>query len=105
MPRRAIVLRFDKDNWNLNQAVYVYAVDDPRSEGDRRPAGADQAVAVGDRVSEGIGEVLVTGDRRVGERAVRRDVDAAAVAGCEGARRDGEIGVRRYEIEIVDIRL
>jgi len=32
---RAIVLRFDKDNWNEEQTVYVNAPDDPRSEGDR----------------------------------------------------------------------
>ena len=32
---RAIVLTFTKDNWNLPQSVYVYAPDDPRSEGDR----------------------------------------------------------------------
>src|SRR5262249_18180526 len=35
VPQRAIVLKFDKDNWDQNQTVYVYAVDDPRAEGDR----------------------------------------------------------------------
>jgi len=32
---RAIVLRFDHTNWNVEQSVFVYAPDDPRSEGDR----------------------------------------------------------------------
>ena len=33
---RALVLTFtDARDWNVKQCVYVYAVDDPRSEGDR----------------------------------------------------------------------
>jgi len=32
---RAVVLKFDSTNWNQQQKVYVYAPDDPRSEGDR----------------------------------------------------------------------
>ncbi len=34
-PNRAVVLRFDSSNYNTAQTVYLYAVDDTRSEGDR----------------------------------------------------------------------
>ena len=33
--QRSVVLTFDAGNWNVNQRVYVLAVDDPRSEGTR----------------------------------------------------------------------
>ena len=29
------MLKFTQDNWNQEQKVFVYAPDDPRSEGDR----------------------------------------------------------------------
>jgi hypothetical protein len=32
---RAVVLTFTPDNYNVEQAVFVYALDDPRAEGDR----------------------------------------------------------------------
>jgi hypothetical protein len=35
VPQRAIVLHFTPSNWNTEQHVYLYAKDDPRSEGDR----------------------------------------------------------------------
>ncbi len=35
VPKRAVVLAFDATNWNVAQTVFVRAVDDLRSEGDR----------------------------------------------------------------------
>src|SRR5262245_38382998 len=35
VPRRALVLVFTPANWNVDQAVYTFAVDDLRSDGDR----------------------------------------------------------------------
>ena len=34
-PNRGVVLRFDKDNWDQAQNVYLWAPDDTRAEGDR----------------------------------------------------------------------
>ena len=52
VPQRAIVLRFTggpNGNWNVDQYVYVYAVDDLRSEGDRVVAISHSVISDDDR--------------------------------------------------------
>ena len=39
IPDRAVVLTFDSGNWDTAQEVFVFAKDDPRSEGDRVETG------------------------------------------------------------------
>ncbi|HSO01714.1 MAG TPA: hypothetical protein VLS46_04250, partial [Gaiellaceae bacterium] len=49
VPQRALVLVFTAANWNVDQYVYVFAVDDPRSEGDRVVVAQHSVISEDDR--------------------------------------------------------